>query len=261
MFLGTISSLTTAAAYAKEKIPELTTFLYLADNEYIDHSNFQQAKSLLLEDELNGIDDLVLEAAPANLGYGQGHNKANIHLMSDYHLVLNPDIVLKEDALYRGLKQISSSPDIAMLSPKATDGMGTQLYLCKQFPRIFDLLLRGYAPNWLKHCFRKRLAYYEMHELIADTQLLADVPIVSGCCMLMRTESFLRIGGFDPEYFLYFEDFDLSLRICKEGRVVYMPSMLITHYGGYAATKGIRHLILFAISGIKFYRRHGWKWF
>ena len=68
-------------------------------------------------------------------------------------------------------------------------------------------------------------------------------------------------GGFDPRYFLYFEDFDWSVRLAKTGQLVYLPSFRIVHHGGGAARKGWRHIRWFVQSGTRFYRRHGWRWF
>ena len=69
-----------------------------------------------------------------------------------------------------------------------------------------------------------------------------------------------EVGGFDEQYFLYFEDFDLSMRLRKFGRLMYVPSVRIVHHGGYAASKGWKHLRMFASSGFRFFRQHGWRW-
>jgi GT2 family glycosyltransferase len=125
---------------------------------------------------------------------------------------------------------------------------------------LLDLALRGFAPIWLKNWFARRLNNYEMHELAAMSEPVSNVDIVSGCYMLLRSDAFKAVNGFDERFFLYFEDFDLSLRIRSEGEVVYLPSMEIAHYGGSAAKKGFTHITLFAQSAWKFYQRHGWRW-
>jgi GT2 family glycosyltransferase len=87
-----------------------------------------------------------------------------------------------------------------------------------------------------------------------------DVPIVSGAFMFFRGSVLRRLGGFSDDYFLYFEDFDLSLRAAEVCRIAYVPSVRITHFGGDAAGKGIRHVSLFMKSACTFYRQHGWRW-
>ena len=84
--------------------------------------------------------------------------------------------------------------------------------------------------------------------------------LASGCFMLLRAHSLATVGGFDERYFLYFEDFDLSLRLAQLGEVQYLPEMQIIHHGGYAARKGWRHIAMFLRSGIRFFQDHGWRW-
>jgi len=68
-------------------------------------------------------------------------------------------------------------------------------------------------------------------------------------------------GGFDPRYFLYFEDFDWSVRLNRVTKTAYVPAVQIGHHGGGAAKKGFKHIYYFVKSALRFYRRHGWKWF
>ena len=78
--------------------------------------------------------------------------------------------------------------------------------------------------------------------------------------MLLRGAAMRAVGGFDEDYFLYFEDYDLSLRLAREGRLLFDPAVRIVHHGGYAAQKGLHHIRLFVRSGVRFFRRHGWRW-
>ena len=65
----------------------------------------------------------------------------------------------------------------------------------------------------------------------------------------------------NESYFLYFEDYDLSLRIGKLGRLAYAPNVRITHCGGNTSSKGLWHIRIFIISGIRFFNKHGWRFF
>ena len=78
--------------------------------------------------------------------------------------------------------------------------------------------------------------------------------------MFCRRAAVAAIGGFSDRYFLYFEDFDLSLRAAARGAIAFVPAVRIVHHGGYAARKGRRHVLLFIRSVFAFYRRHGWRW-
>ena len=90
---------------------------------------------------------------------------------------------------------------------------------------------------------------------------IVGIPALSGAFMLAKRAAIDRTGGFDPRYFLYFEDFDWSVRLNEITKTAYVPSVQIGHHGGGAAKKGLKHIYYFTKSGLRFYRRHGWKWF
>lgn len=196
---------------------------------------------------------------PRNLGFGYGHNVVLAELASDFHLVLNPDVELQADALREGLSSLQRGDDIVLLSPKVFGGSGEQEFLCKKYPSVLVLLLRGFAPSFVRRLFDRKLANYEVRaECRGDEPV--NVAIASGCFMLMRTSALRAAGGFNDDFFLYFEDFDLSLRLAPLGRLVFDPAMRIVHHGGYAANKGRRHLMYFVRSGVRFFNCHGWRW-
>ncbi|WP_175813627.1 glycosyltransferase family 2 protein [Burkholderia contaminans] len=194
-----------------------------------------------------------------NVGYGRGHNLAIARSDSEHHLILNPDIDLDEDALVHALSFMSSRPDVGLLTPYISDEKGGIQYLCRRSPAMFDLLVRGFFPAGWKARFANRLARYEMRHVINDHDIVEDPPIVSGCFMLFRTDVLKKLGGFDPRYFLYFEDYDLSLRTHDVARVAYVPSVRVIHHGGGASRKGFAHIRMFAASALKFYNRFGWR--
>jgi len=193
-----------------------------------------------------------------NKGFGAGHNSVIPAQDSDYHLVLNPDALLAEDALAVGLSGLEDDRDIVLVSPKVSGDDGRQEYLCKRYPSVFALLLRAFAPRFVRRLFRRRLYRYEMRD-VCNGEREADILLASGCFMLVRTAALRAIGGFNDNYFLYFEDFDLSLRLGSHGRLVFNPAMQIVHLGGYAASKGRQHVKFFIQSGITFFNQHGWR--
>jgi len=203
---------------------------------------------------------LELIAGHGNVGYGRGHNLAIERARSRYHLVLNPDIELDERGLIEALSFLDAHSNTGLLTPLIRDDSGEQQFLCRRFPTVLDLFARGFLPSSLRRPFAKRLARYEMRDVIDDQTIVWDPPIVSGCFMLFRTDVLKRLNGFDPRYFLYFEDYDLSLRTHEIARVAYVPAVRILHHGGGAARKGWTHVKLFASSAFKFFGRFGWKW-
>ena len=193
-----------------------------------------------------------------NRGFGAGHNIAIRCVESDFHLVLNPDAELAEDALRTGLSSLLEDASIALVSPRVEGEDGAQEFLCKRYPSLFVLLLRSFAPRLVRRLFRRRLDRYEMRDLCSDGKEV-DILLASGCFMLARSAALQSVGGFKERYFLYFEDFDLSIRLGSQGRLVYNPAIHIVHHGGYAARKGFQHVKYLIRSGITFFKEHGWR--
>lgn len=198
-------------------------------------------------------------ALAENRGFGAGHNHVIPALDSDFHLVLNPDVELAETALSTGLESLRDADDTVLVSPRVTTGDGRREYLCKRYPSVLVLLLRAFAPRVVRNVFHRRLDRYQMRDACSGDRVV-DVLLASGCFMLLRTAALRAVGGFDERYFLYFEDFDLSLRLGRQGRLLFNPAVQIIHHGGYAASKGLRHVRYFIASGITFFRQHGWRW-
>lgn len=195
-----------------------------------------------------------------NTGFGRGHNLAlQVQEVGGYHLILNPDVEFSPGTLATALSFMQANPLCGLLAPKVVNGQGRQEFLCKRYPSVLDLALRGFAPRWLSSLFRARLERYEMRDVMRD-DVVWDPPLVSGCFMLCRGSVLKQLGGFDPDIFLYFEDYDLSLRTAKVSRIAYVPEVQIIHYGGGASRKGLKHIWMFCRSAVTFFNKHGWRW-
>lgn len=199
-----------------------------------------------------------LIAGHGNLGYGRANNLVLPRLRSDLHLVMNPDVELDADALRAALQALADHPEFGLVAPSVRGEDGTPQYLCKRYPSLWVLFLRGFAPQALRRRFRHAIEHYEMRDVIGD-RVVPGVQLASGCFMLARTALFVKVGGFDPRFFMYFEDYDLSMRLGREAAVAYVPQARIVHHGGEAARKGWRHVLWFAASAWRFFRRHGWR--
>ena len=230
----------------------------------IDNSESHSVKLDLFNSYAEKLESLRVKLSliqgQGNVGYGSAHNLMIRNTEADYHLILNPDVLLRDDSLRTGIDYLEANESIVMVSPYAEDEHGHKQRLCKRYPSVFTFFVRGFVPSPLKGLFKQRLALFEMHELPEHTAT-DTVPIVSGCFMLCRTDKLKAIDGFDDNYFLYFEDFDLSLRLGKQGNIAYLPAMKILHGGGNSAGKGWHHISMFVRSGIRFFNTHGWRFF
>ena len=173
----------------------------------------------------------VLEPG-TNRGFGAGHNLVLPMLTSELHAIINPDVVLRDDALASMASYMQSHPEIGLLSPRIRFPDGRDQVLGKRDPTLRFLVasrLRGSgAPG-------RTLRRYAM--LDEDLSTPRDIENATGCFMLVRTDLFRQMGGFDEKYFMYFEDCDLCRAIRRTHRVVYYPDACIYHVWGRESKK------------------------
>jgi GT2 family glycosyltransferase len=252
----TLTSLGAATALARQSGELEDVEVTVVDNGSADTEALDRVVASALPPSQNIV--VSVRRGHGNVGYGRGHNLAIAPSSATYHLVLNPDAILEPSALQESLRFLGAQPEVGMLAPDVHGSSGERQYLCRRYPSVLVLLLRGFAPQWLKRPFAGLLDRYELRDRM-DAEVLPDVPLASGCFMFARREALAAVGGFSPDYFLYFEDYDLCMRIRRTSRIAYVSRVRIVHHGGEAAKKGRTHVRLFLASAFRFFRTHGWK--
>jgi GT2 family glycosyltransferase len=236
----TITSLKVALENAIEYGSLQTYCFSLINNQPSKPDSFRRLEQLA-KNELNNVEII---SGHGNIGYGKANNLVINNTHSDFHLILNPDVKTDPHAIHEGLSYLSTHNDVGLVAPNAFNEDGMPEYLGKRMPSPLVIFLRGINSKLLNRIFKRSLDWYIYKDKL-PTQEPFPIELASGCFMLCRTETLKKIGGFSPDYFLYFEDFDLSRKIEKK---VFLPSMRIIHLGGKAATKGWKHIKLFLAS-------------
>lgn len=188
-----------------------------------------------------------------NIGYGQGNNAALPFLRSEYVLIINPDNTLPPDGVEQMRRELRAHPDIGIVGPMLVHPDGSVRPSARPFPKVLDLLKKRLFPEqWHK-------AFEEHSALSKSTQPL-EVDWLVGACIMMRTDEFLKLGGFDPRFFLFFEDIDLCRRLQEEGKkVVFLPSVRVEDRKGRLSGSSIFSLFtrkttrIHLMSGIKYF--------
>lgn len=249
IFNATIESLACACAYAKAQGRLTSSHLYLIDNGP-DEQNYRALCAIQSAFNTH-FEKITLLTGHGNPGYGGGNNLALQQTTSHYHLVLNPDVLLAENNISLALDYMNQHPQVGLLAPDAVDEFDERQYLAKRKPSLLVLLARAFPLGFMRKLMAQKLYRYEYRDII-PAQTPVEIELASGCYMFLRTSAAQQIGGFDPDFFMYFEDFDLSRRLAAISRVVHHPKLHIVHYGGGAARKGFLHLRYFFVSYLKF---------
>jgi GT2 family glycosyltransferase len=258
----TLSSLAVALEVARSVGNIANASVVLVDNEASSAESPHQAM-LIREFALLPWLKFSTLSGHGNIGYGAANNLAIASLPShDFVLILNPDVALDPDSISTATAYLHAHTEAVVVSPAATNEFGSPLYLAYRYPTVATLGLRGFAPIFIKRFFESVLGPYEFRSS-GDPPFdgaLEKITLVSGCFMFMRGGTFRDGGGFDENFFLYFEDFDLALRISRLGIIVRLPACRIMHAGGGTSRKGLRHIRLFCRSALRFFNKHGWRW-
>jgi len=191
-----------------------------------------------------------------NIGFGKAQNIviSKIIEQSCYHLIVNPDISFENGTLDKIHAFMEQNPGIGQLMPKVCYKDGSIQKLCKLLPHPIDLIGRRFFNNLYAKTRRSKV--YELSDFCYD-QIL-DTPALSGCFMFTRTAVLKKVNGFDPRYFMYLEDFDLTRRINKISRTVFYPGASVTHVFSKASYSDLRLLKHHIISAIKYFNKWGW---
>lgn len=194
-------------------------------------------------------------ATGRNLGYGRAHNIAIERLgdIDGYHLICNPDIAVPSQTIPLMIEFMEANREVGLCMPKLIGTDGRLHYCCRRSPLAVDYLSQLVMPRgW----GLRRRAQLEMRHCDYEQQM--EVPCLSGCFMLFRSSVLRRLGGFDERFFLYFEDFDLSLRSMAMAKNIYFPKAYVIHERQSAHKKSWRLKATFALSAFRYFSKWGW---
>jgi GT2 family glycosyltransferase len=168
--------------------------------------------------------DLIYIENKENLGFAEGNNRAlaySIQKEYTYSLLINTDTLVDEDIVSKLYAHLNNYPKAAAVQPaiywmhnktKIWNGKGC-------FSQVLGLIYSD----------KKVPSYY-------DSKTFEIAKWVTGCCMLIRNSALLKSGLFNPNFFLYYEDVELSFRLRSLGyELHYLPSCKMYHEAGVSA--------------------------
>jgi Predicted glycosyltransferases len=227
--------------YSKDT--ELT--LYVVDNNSGDG---------ILDKLKEEFPDIVAIQNPDNKGFGHGHNAVLPLLDSDYHAVVNPDILIDSDVLAELCGYLDKNPDIGIVTPKILFPGGEDQKLPKRDPSFLALFGR--------HMFKKKLKPVVEHYQMLDEDLTEpiDIEFATGCFFVIRTEIFRQVNGFDERWFMYFEDMDITRRARAIKRAVYYPYTHVYHAWERSSSHKPKFFVILVLGMFKYFGKWGFKW-
>jgi len=190
-----------------------------------------------------------------NIGFGRANNLAARKARGRYLLLLNPDTVVRENAIQALLS-------FAKELPKARIWGGRTLFADG---RLNPTSCWRAASLWTMICQALGLSRVFQNSALFNPETyggwrrdtVREVDIVTGCFLLIERAFWEELRGFDPEYFIYGEEADLCLRARRLGaRPAMTPAAEIVHLGGASEPARSSKLIRLFKGKVTLMRKH-----
>src|SRR5262249_40917766 len=158
-----------------------------------------------------------------NRGFARAVNEGCRRARGQWFLLLNPDVRVPEEFLDRVLaaadRLAAADPQAGVLGFQLRHADGTRQGSTGPFPTLANVLAGLLRPRARRRCQPVR------------GPRRRPVPGVAGCCVRVGRDCWQTLGGFDEDFFLYYEDVDLCRRARAAGWTVwYAPAVRVTHF-------------------------------
>ncbi|WP_182353670.1 glycosyltransferase [Flaviflexus huanghaiensis] len=161
-----------------------------------------------------------------NLGYGTAADLALLNSDADWFLLVNPDTIFTPGAVTALVEATARWPEGGVFGPQLANMDGSIYPSARELPSVSTGVGHAlFTTFWRNNPWTAR--YH------GRTDVEHACGWLSGACLLMRREAFWHVGGFDPEYFMFFEDVDLGRRMTEAGwQSIYVPTATVIHDQG-----------------------------
>jgi hypothetical protein len=157
-----------------------------------------------------------------NLGYGGGNNLGAAHAKGEYLFILNPDTLVFKNTIDHLAEFLDRNQNAGIVSPLILGSDREPLNM--QGYRELNLVNGFFTFFFLRKRFRRFSFsdYYSFEDW--QKQPIRKVDTVYGAALMISSKIFKELEGFDENFFLYFEENDLSRRARKLGAELYINS-------------------------------------
>lgn len=207
----------------------------------------------------DGSDGLVAAQFPQvrliarneNVGFALGNNEAIPLCQGEYILLLNPDTVVKPDALTALVQFLDAHSEAGAVGSRLLNPDGTLQTSCYPAPTLPRELWRLFHLDVIRP-----YGEYNMHTWPTDTARRVDV--IKGASLMFRRTVLETVGFLDGRYFMYSEEVDLCYRVRQAGWHLYwVPQSQVIHYEGQSTRQVAADMFLQLYLGkLMYFRKH-----
>lgn len=202
---------------------------------------------------INTINDVEYIDVNKNLGFGKGHNQVLNLIDSEYHAIVNPDIILCEDSFSKIIEWMDLNKDVGMCIPLIVNEKGERQDVYRRELTVFDMFNRMFLKSFFKSRARKHI----MEEM--DYSQPFKVPFGQGSFLVIRSNLFKQLKGFDDRFFMYCEDADLCKRVNEVSKFMFYPGTKIIHKWEKGSHRSKTLFKYHLTSAWYYFKKWGWK--
>ncbi|HSL43683.1 MAG TPA: glycosyltransferase family 2 protein [Anaerolineales bacterium] len=198
---------------------------------------------------------VALVTLEKNIGFGAASNRGIQRCRSEHIYLINADTRVKSGSVQALNRYLEFHPEAAMVGPRMLNPDGTLQTSCFYYPTPLHVFL--YISGSYKLIPHLPLLKKRSLQKVASDESMA-VPWIHGAALAFRRDQIQSVGGFDENFFLYFEEVDLCYRLTLQGQQMhFMPEAEIIHVGGGTTVqRRAWFYIEFFASLAQFYRKH-----
>ncbi|HUP27449.1 MAG TPA: glycosyltransferase family 2 protein [Chloroflexia bacterium] len=216
----------------------------------VDNGSTDESVNTLAQAEHAGT--TVIQAG-RNLGFGRANNLGAAQASGRDYLLLNTDCFLRAGSLEALIAALEGTPGCGIVGPRLLNSDGTLQPSCHNFPSPLVLFIE---QSLLWKLLRRLPLINELLFIASGHKSKKPVDWLAGACLLVRSELYKALGGFDERFFFYWEEADLCLQVKEQGwTVLFEPGAEAVHLGG-GSTTNPNLLVQFFRSLYLFYRKH-----
>lgn len=177
--------------------------------------------------------DVTVIRSGGNVGFGRANNLAFAKARGELILLLNTDAFPEPGAIGRLFSAITSDDGLAAIGPQLLNADGTEQQSWHCVPTLWGAC---------KSCFQRPAVGGIVEDSRAEVTHETDGAracegFVVGACLLTRRRVVNEVGGFDPGFFMYFEEAEWQMRMRdRGGRIATVPTAKVVHLEGASGT-------------------------
>jgi N-acetylglucosaminyl-diphospho-decaprenol L-rhamnosyltransferase len=199
---------------------------WIVDNKSPDDS------AKLLRSGIVAASNVHLITAEKNGGFGYGNNLIINRVLSgeidaEYLYFLNPDATPQLGSIQTMVSYLDVHPDIGVVGSGLLNADGSHTDSTFRFPTFWSEIESALAFGPVSRLLR------DHRQSLGNLEYAGPADWVAGTSFMARVDVFRAVGGFDEDFFLYWEEVELCHRIKKAGFAIHaLPSAKVLHLGG-----------------------------